>query len=40
MQHPILTKVLSDIELRNYSEATKDACLRTVTVNYNLYVRP
>ena len=29
MQHPILSKVLSDIELRNYSEATKDVCLRT-----------
>ena len=29
MQHPILAKVLSDIELRNYSEATKDLYLRT-----------
>ena len=29
MQQPILSKVLSDIELRNYSEATKDVCLRT-----------
>ena len=29
MQHPILSKVLSDIELRNYSEATKDVYLRT-----------
>ena len=29
MQQPILSKVLSDIELRNYSEATKDLYLRT-----------
>jgi site-specific recombinase XerD len=29
MQHPIPAKVLSDIELRNHGEATKDACLRT-----------
>ena len=29
MQQPILSKVLSDIELRNYSEATKDVYLRT-----------
>ena len=29
MQHPILSKVLSDIELRNYSEATERMYLRT-----------
>ena len=29
MQQPILSKVLSDIELRNYSEATRDVYLRT-----------
>lgn len=29
MQQPILSKVLSDIELRNYSEATKDVYMRT-----------
>lgn len=29
MQHPILSKVLSDIELRNYSASTRDLYLRT-----------